>query len=321
MENQIASALIAVAAFSMLDWIFFKKRATHKNYKNRLQTAILALDRKARRTKIKRLETDVDKALSDLKKKSTTTNKNSLENILFRYGINIEPKYFLSTLLTLYLMIILIIYQKYSSVILSIILTTVTVSASILVISIVLRSSQAKKIEGEFVDALDIIIRGIRSGLTIQEAISLATKEIGRPLSDELQRMLDSLNVGSSMEEAMEDFSYRLGTPEAMFLSTVVGLQSKTGGSLTEGLTNLAGTLRDRKALRDKIKALSAEGRASAMIVIAIPFCIFLINTVVAPELTRLLIENPTGRIISIVAAVWMALGVFVMIKMIKIKV
>lgn len=198
----------------------------------------------------------------------------------------------------------------------------------ILMISVVPRvflnyqtNRRMKQIHRDLPNALDIVVRGLRSGLSLNDCLKLAASELKDPLRGEFARLLNDLSIGLSMEEAVHRFANRIPSQEVNFLAIVVSLQARTGGNLTEGLGNLAKILRDRELLHGKIRAMSSEGRTSAWIIGIIPPAVGGMNILLAPSTIAPLIETPLGNIIVLSSVIWMAIGVFVMTAMINIEV
>ena len=168
--------------------------------------------------------------------------------------------------------------------------------------------------------ALDVIVRGVRSGLPLGDCLRIIASEAREPVRGEFQILVGDQAVGITLEEAVKRLADRVPIPEANFFAIVVSIQSRTGGSLSEALGNLSRVLRERKKMEGKIKAMSAESKASGMIIGALPFLVAVIVYLTTPEYIALLVETGTGRIVLGVCAVWMSIGIFVMSKMINFK-
>jgi tight adherence protein B len=164
-----------------------------------------------------------------------------------------------------------------------------------------------------FPDALDLIVRAVRAGLPAPEAIELATREIRPPVGVEFQRMLDEMRIGTEMEEALQHAADRIRIPDFRFFVVSLLVQRQTGGGIAEMLSNLSGIIRQRKALRQKARALIAEAQATAAVVAAAPFVagggLFLINR----ELMSVLFVDPRGRFMLVLAFVFLLSGVVTM--------
>ena len=169
-----------------------------------------------------------------------------------------------------------------------------------------------------FPDALDLIVRAVRSGLPAPEAIELVTHEIRPPVAAEFRQILDELRIGTEMDDALQRAADRIRVPDFRFFAVSLLLQRRTGGGIAETLSNLSGIIRQRKALRMKARALTAEAKASAAIIATTPFVagvgLFLINR----DLTSVLFIDPRGRFFLGIAVASLLTGLAVMRALIK---
>jgi tight adherence protein B len=169
-----------------------------------------------------------------------------------------------------------------------------------------------------FPDALDLIVRAVRAGLPAPEAIELAAREVGAPVGSEFRRMLDEMRIGVEMEDALQDAADRIRVPDFRFFVVSLLLQRRTGGGIAETLSNLSIIIRQRKALRLKARALTAEATASATVVTTLPFVagvgLFLINR----ELMSVLFVDPRGRQMLGIACLGLLFGIAAMKAIIK---
>ena len=177
-----------------------------------------------------------------------------------------------------------------------------------------------KKFSGEFANAVDIIVRGIKSGLPVHDCLKIIARESPAPLGPEFQRLVENVGVGLTLEQALEKMYERMPTPELRFFAIVVSIQAKTGGNLAEALSNLSTVLRSRKQMGEKIKALASEATASAGIIGSLPPAVMLIVLVTTPAYMMLMFTDPRGQLMLLGAAMWMGSGIFVMKKMIAFK-
>ncbi|MEM8935314.1 MAG: type II secretion system F family protein [Pseudomonadota bacterium] len=184
-----------------------------------------------------------------------------------------------------------------------------------------LRKRRQKKFIAEFSNAIDVIVRGVKSGLPVNECLKIIAREAPSPVCDEFHMLTEGIRIGLSMEQALDRMHERMPLQEVNFFSIVLLIQQKTGGNLAEALGNLAGVLRSRKLMEGKIKALSAEAKASAYIIGSLPFLVMGAVKVASPEYLDPLFNQRVGNFILIGAGLWMLTGVLVMRKMIQIKV
>jgi len=183
-----------------------------------------------------------------------------------------------------------------------------------------LAGRRIKKFTEHFSDAMDIIVRGIKSGLPVHDCLKIIGKESPEPLSGEFRRLVESIGMGQSMGDALEKMYERMPTHELRFFAIVLAIQAKTGGNLAEALNNLSTVLRARKMMREKIKALSSEAIASSFIIGSLPPGVVVLITVTTPSYMAPMFSDPRGHLMLLGAAFWMAMGIFVMRKMINFK-
>ena len=177
-----------------------------------------------------------------------------------------------------------------------------------------------KKFSSHFADAIDVIVRGIKSGLPVHDCFKIIARESPAPLGPEFQKLVEGLGVGQTLGQALDKMYERIPTPELKFFAIVMAIQQKTGGNLAEALGNLSVVLRSRRMMGEKIKALSSEATASAGIIAALPPVVVVLVYLSAPAYMTQLFTDPRGQMMLLVAAFLMALGVFVMKKMIAFK-
>jgi len=177
-----------------------------------------------------------------------------------------------------------------------------------------------KKFSSHFADAVDVIVRGIKSGLPVHDCFKIIARESPQPLGAEFQRLVEGLGVGLTLAQALEKMYERMPTPELKFFAIVMAIQQKTGGNLAEALSNLSTVLRARKMMGEKIKALSSEATASAGIIGSLPPAVMILVTLTTPAYMMLLFTDPRGQFMLVVAVAMMSFGIFVMKKMISFK-
>ena len=181
-----------------------------------------------------------------------------------------------------------------------------------------LRKGRFKKITEQFADAIDIIVRGVKSGLPLNECLRVIGRESPEPLRAEFARMNDNLAMGMQLDAAVTKLYNRVPIPEVNFFGIVLNIQQKAGGNLSEALGNLSGVIRSRKLLREKVKALSAEAKASAMIIGSLPIAVMVMVYVTTPGYIMELFTDPTGHMILLGAVCIMGTGIYIMRRMIN---
>lgn len=183
------------------------------------------------------------------------------------------------------------------------------------------RARRQKKFVNEFSNAIDVIVRGVKSGLPVNECLKIISRESPAPVGEEFHMLTESIRVGLSLDQALERMYERVPLQEVNFFAIVLMIQQKTGGNLAEALGNLSVVLRSRKMMEGKIKALSAEAKASAMIIGALPFLVGGAVHFSAPDYLQPLFTTRDGNFLLMGAGFWMFMGIMVMRNMIQIKV
>ncbi len=184
-----------------------------------------------------------------------------------------------------------------------------------------LRGRRRKAFGAQFPDALDIIVRSLRSGHPVPVAIGMVAREMADPVGSEFGIVADEITYGADLETGMRNLYFRIGQEDLPLFVTAVAIQSSTGGNLSEILQNLSSVIRQRFKMRRKIRALASEGRASAMILSSLPIALFLIVQIVAPEFYASVWHEDLTKIALGCAAAWMAVGNFIMYRMVNFKV
>lgn len=186
-------------------------------------------------------------------------------------------------------------------------------------------SRRRKRFQKQFLDelpnAVEAIVRGVKSGLPLNDSIRIVAQEVKEPARSEFVRVLDQQAIGKSMHEAVEVLFERVPLPEVNFFVVVIAVQQQSGGNLSEALSNLAKVLRNRKKMQAKIKAMSSEAKASAMIIGGLPFVVAGLVSLVSPAYLVPLYTTTIGYLWLGVAAVLMAIGGFIMNRMVQFEV
>ena len=183
-----------------------------------------------------------------------------------------------------------------------------------------LAKSRIQKFTAAFAAAVDIIVRGVKSGLPVHDCLKIIGKESPEPLAGEFRILTENIGMGVPMDAALEKMYERMPTSELRFFSIVLAIQQKTGGNLAEALGNLSTVLRSRKLMKEKIKALSAEAVASAFIIGCLPPGVVTMISVTSPEYMKPLFTDPRGHLMLLAGAVLMTCGILLMRKMINFK-
>ena len=177
------------------------------------------------------------------------------------------------------------------------------------------------KFTSKFPDAIELMVRGLRSGLPISETMGVVSDEVPGPVGIEFRSVTDKMKIGRTMEGALQETPDRLGTHESQFFVITLAIQRETGGNLAETLANLADVLRKRAQMKLKIKAMSSEAKASAMILGCLPFVVFTMIYFINPGYMSGFFSEPRLIVAGLGGIVWMRVGVFIMAKMVNFEI
>lgn len=183
------------------------------------------------------------------------------------------------------------------------------------------RKRRVKAFLEEFPNALDIIVRSVRSGLPFNDSVRIIAAEAREPVRSEFRRIVEAQQVGLSSAEATLRMSETMPCPEAMFFGIVIQIQSQAGGNLSEALGNLSRVIRNRKKMKARVQALSMEAKASAAIIGALPPIVAFLVYLTSPDYILPLFTTTTGNFLLLVSAFWMSIGIFIMRQMINFEV
>ncbi|HEX2803161.1 MAG TPA: type II secretion system F family protein [Sphingomicrobium sp.] len=180
---------------------------------------------------------------------------------------------------------------------------------------------RVNKFNSNFPDAIELMVRGLRSGLPISETLGVVAAEIGGPVGVEFRTVADKMKIGRTMEVALQETADRLGTPEFQFFVITLAIQRETGGNLAETLSNLADVLRKRAQMKLKIRAMSSESKASAYIVGSLPFVVFTLVWFINPAYMGGFFTDQRLIVAGLGGLIWMGIGAFIMAKMVNFEI
>ena len=184
-----------------------------------------------------------------------------------------------------------------------------------------LRARRQKKFAAQFPDGIDIIVRSLRAGHPVPVAITMVAREMSDPIGSEFGVVTDEITYGADLETAMRNLYFRVGTDDLPLFVTAVAIQGSTGGNLGEILENLSGVIRQRFKMRRKIRALAAEGRASAMILSSLPILMFVVIQVLVPSFYAGVWSEDITKISLAIAGGWMAIGNLIMYRLVNFRI
>ena len=173
----------------------------------------------------------------------------------------------------------------------------------------------------KFSDAIDLLVRGLRSGLPVTETLGIVASEVPGPVGEEFKLVSDRIKVGRTMEDALQETADRLNMAEFSFFVITLAIQRETGGNLAETLSNLSDVLRKRAQMKLKIRAMSSESKASAYIVGSLPFIVFTLVYMINPTYMANFFVDQRLIVAGIGGLVWMGIGVFIMAKMVNFEI
>ena len=259
----------------------------------------------------------VEDTLRDIEAKQKAKKRISLRTKLMRAGLNIKPHiYYIFSAVAGLIGGLVVLLSGFSPLISLLAAFAFAFGLPRWLLSRRIQARQAKFLT-EFANAIDIIVRGIRSGLPLGDCMQVIALEAPEPVRSEFIDLVEQQKVGVPLQRAFERMHDRMPLQEVNFFAIVVAIQSQTGGNLAEALGNLSGVLRDRDRLAAKVKTFSAEAKASAMIIGSLPPLVMCVIYITSPDYISLLWSTPMGKVMIAASATWMLTGIIVMRKMI----
>lgn len=184
-----------------------------------------------------------------------------------------------------------------------------------------LRNRRQNTFLNDFADAIDVMVRGLKAGLPVSEAMKIIASESGPPVGPEFLDVVDGQKIGITLDQGIERMFERMPLSEVNFLGIVMSIQAKTGGNLSEALTNLSRVLRERKKMKAKIRSVSQEAKSSAAIIGSLPFIITGALLILNPNYLNPMFNTSLGNMLIVGSGMWMCIGVLVMRKMINFQI
>lgn len=183
------------------------------------------------------------------------------------------------------------------------------------------KRNRLKEFEKQLPEALELIARSLRAGHAFTSGMKVVVDNFGEPLGPEFAQVLDEINFGVPVAAALRNLAYRVDCAEVKFFVVSVILQRETGGNLAEIIDNIAHIIRERFKFNDKLRVLSAEGKISAIILTVLPFLIFFVIRILNPDYVNSLIQDPIGKKMILAALVLIAVGIYIMNRMVSIRI
>ena len=260
---------------------------------------------------------EVQQTLKDLEARQKSRKKTTLKLRLARAGFDLQPRSFYMASLGLGLGMAFFLLVTGISPLLSLLGAVAAGLGGPRWLLSFFASRRQKKFLRELANAIDIIVRGVKSGLPLNDCLQIIADESPEPVREEVEQLVEQQRVGVPLAKAFEKMLERLPLPEVNFFAIVISIQQKTGGNLAEALGNLAAVLRDRQRLSGKVAAFSAEAKTSAAIIGALPPIVMLMLFISTPDYVAILWTERLGKIMLVASGLWMLCGVLVMRKMI----
>jgi len=182
-------------------------------------------------------------------------------------------------------------------------------------------SKRTNEFNSKFPDAIELLVRGLRSGLPVTETLGVVAQELPGAVGTEFRGITERIKIGKTMEDSLQETADRLGIPEFNFFTITLAIQRETGGNLAETLSNLADVLRKRSQMKLKIKAMSSESKASAYIVGSLPFIVFGLIYWINPDYLGTFFTDDRLIVVGLGGLVWMGIGVAIMAKMVNFEI
>lgn len=182
-------------------------------------------------------------------------------------------------------------------------------------------NKRTNQFNAKFPDGIELLVRGLRSGLPVTETLGVVAQEVEGPVGVEFKGIVERIKIGKTMEDSLQETADRLGIPEFNFFCITLAIQRETGGNLAETLSNLADVLRKRAQMKLKIKAMSSESKASAYIVGSLPFIVFAMIWTINPGYVGGFFYDDRLIVAGLGGLVWMSIGAFIMAKMVSFEI
>ncbi|WP_112945147.1 MULTISPECIES: type II secretion system F family protein [unclassified Rhizobium] len=319
--------LVAISAGAVCYGLLFSRMETEKKAASRVsRVASAELDKqsvKAARDRVQEMSKrrkSMQDNLKDLEKRQQENAKKklTLKSRLTQAGLSITPGrfYMFSAIFGFILMFVAFLAGAPNMVVLGLPVVA-GLGLPRWILGFLIKRRQNKFLD-EFPNALDVIVRSIKSGLPLNDAIRLIANEGKEPVKGEFRRVVESQQVGLSVPDACTRMGNHMPLQEVNFFAIVIAIQSQAGGNLSEAIGNLSKVLRERKKMKAKVKALSMEAKASAVIIGALPFIVATLVYLTSPQYMMVLFTDPRGHLIMGASAVWMSIGIFVMRNMVN---
>lgn len=321
-DTQFAAIVLAALAAGGVAYVFLYPFLSGEAQADKRQKALLApaTDRRERIATVNRKD-QVAQSLKELEAKQKGDGKVSIEARIAQAGLNLSKRSFFvmsaACGVVFGLAVLMTTHQPLAA-------AGAVFAGGFGIPRWVLALKKKKRISRftlELPNAVDVIVRGIRSGLPLGDCLRIVSSEAQEPLRSEFRTVIESQALGLTVPDAIAKLYEHVPTAEVNFFVIVIAIQQKAGGNLSEALGNLSKVLRERRKMQDKIKAVSMEAKASAGIIGALPPTVAILTYLASPDYISLLWTTQTGKFALLGGAFWMSIGIFTMKKMINFKI
>lgn len=324
----IIAALVALCAMLLAIGILLPKLDTEKRTETRLKGIkregagrAAKISERNRQGDVAKRRKNIQETLAEIDHKSSRSKKVTLGLRLRRAGLNISKPMFIILSVVVGVVFALIGFVfKVSPILIALLFVVGSLGIPRFVLSF-LTKRRINAFVNELPDAVDMVVRGIKAGLPLNDGLKMVASEAKEPLASEFRNVVDTQQLGVPMADAIQKISENLPMPETNFLATVISIQQTSGGSLSEALGNLSKILRERRKMKAKIKAISSEAKASAGIIGSLPVVVGVLVYIISPDYIGRLFENSTGHLILGIGFMMMFTGCMVMRKMINFEI
>jgi tight adherence protein B len=309
MNALMVTLLIMITVFFLVLLLLYALSADQRQMQKRFE-AMTSL-RNADLESLKKVKRNRDKSKHKVLKK--------LENDLSMSGILIRPSEFLLFWFVLAIAPSTLLFMLGSNIIFSIILLVF----GLLIPPLYVNKKRAKRVElfeQQLIDAISIMSSCLKAGLTFQQALVSISAEMPNPISEEFGRVVKELKLGSSIETSLTRLSEKIGSQNFMMIVSAILIQRQTGGNLSEILTNISGTIKERFKIKNEIKVLTATARTSGLVVGLMPVAIILVFLLFNPDYVTIFFESNLGIAMVVIAIVMEIIGYLVIRKIVNIK-
>jgi tight adherence protein B len=243
--------------------------------------------------------------------------------LVVQSGLRIDAKLWIGVAFLLGLSVFLLLGLALGFGLISFILALIISSSLLLLGLVVIRQKRIARLSNQLPDALDVLVRGVKAGYPFTVALNLVGKEMPDPIGTEFGMTSDEINFGSTLDVALDNLNRRVGLEELLYVAMAVKIQNETGGNLAEILSRLSRLIRDRMMLHLKVKALSAEGRLSAIVLSIFPFALFGIINLIRPDFyNNPIVRNSAATMPAlIIGLILLVIGNFMIFRMVNFKV